>query len=197
MNPRPFPPDLAEQLRQATADFQDRHIIPHCTQCSQPCCKLETLVLDLSWKQVKVFWKIEESRAAFDQKLARGQGPQEIRESQGRYYIHSKPCPAYDLSRGQCQVYGQPLKPPGCSDFPVYEDGDRIMADLRCEALDLEALRASLAQTLGPDVRLSEASDPDFPFLVSLFIQSSNSRKTARSTGKGLPRVQRRPGKRA
>jgi hypothetical protein len=85
-------------------------------------------------------WKISDSRAVFDKRLAAGEGPQEIRESEGLYFVHSKPCPAYDQAGGSCQIYGQALKPVGCSDFPVYEDRGSIMADLRCEAVDLKAL---------------------------------------------------------
>lgn len=162
---------LAEALQRAAADYQDTHVIPHCTVCEKPCCRLDKLVLELDWKEVKGLWKITESRAAFDQRLAAGKGPVEIREGGGLYYIHTKPCPAYDEAGHGCRVYGQDIKPPGCSDFPVYEDGGCVMADLRCEAVDLEVLVAWLTERLGPAYRISESADPDFPFLVSLTIR--------------------------
>ncbi|MBP6188879.1 MAG: YkgJ family cysteine cluster protein [Azonexus sp.] len=168
---------LATELAAAAAAYQTADVIPHCTQCAKPCCKLDALVLEMEWKQIKTLWKIADSRAVFDKRLAAGDGPQEIRESEGLYFVHSKPCPAYDQAGGSCQIYGQALKPVGCSDFPVYEDRGSIMADLRCEAVDLKALTAWIARTLGPEVRIVQSADREFPFLVTLSVRSSGNKR--------------------
>lgn len=168
---------LATELAAAAAAYQASAVIPHCTKCAKPCCKLDVLVLEMEWKQVKTLWKISEARAAFDRRLSSGAGPVEIRESEGLYFIHSKPCPAYDEGAGSCRIYGQELKPVGCSDFPVYEDSGSIMADLRCEAVDIEALTAWIARTLGPEVRIVRSADREFPFLVTLSVRSSRSKR--------------------
>ena len=168
---------LATELAAAAAAYQTADVIPHCTQCAKPCCKLDALVLEMEWKQIKTLWKVSDSRAVFDKQLAAGEGPQEIRESEGLYFVHSKPCPAYDQAGGTCQIYGQALKPVGCSDFPVYEDRGSIMADLRCEAVDLKALTAWIARTLGPEVRIVQSADREFPFLVTLSVRSSGNKR--------------------
>lgn len=168
---------LATELAAAAAAYQTADVIPHCTQCAKPCCKLDALVLEMEWKQIKTLWKVSDSRAVFDKRLAAGEGPQEIRESEGLYFVHSKPCPAYDQAGGSCQIYGQALKPVGCSDFPVYEDRGSIMADLRCEAVDLKALTAWIARTLGPEVRIVQSADREFPFLVTLSVRSSGNKR--------------------
>ena len=168
---------LATELAAAAAAYQTADVIPHCPQCAKPCCKLDALVLEMEWKQIKTLWKIADSRAVFDKRLAAGDGPQEIRESEGLYFVHSKPCPAYDQAGGSCQIYGQALKPVGCSDFPVYEDRGSIMADLRCEAVDLKALTAWIARTLGPEVRIVQSADREFPFLVTLSVRSSGNKR--------------------
>ncbi|MEY2632292.1 MAG: hypothetical protein RIR00_946, partial [Pseudomonadota bacterium] len=181
----------------AAAAYQQREVIPHCTRCLEPCCKLQRLVLDLNWKQVKQFWKLDVSRGEFDRQLAAGQGPEAIRAGNGRYYAHRQPCPAYDPVRPGCTVYDQPIKPPGCSDFPVYADGDGVLADLRCEAVNLEALLAELRQALGPGFRLIQRPNPDFPFLVTLIPQRPASKPPGRrpapaaERGKPLQRAQR------
>lgn len=167
-NSRRFP---AQELAAAAADYQASAVIPHCTQCTKPCCKLESLVLELEWKQIKTFWKLDEPRPAFDRRLASGQGPEEIRAANGLYYVHRKPCPAYDDAQHNCRVYGQAIKPPGCSDFPVYEDQGSILADLRCEAVDLKALVAWLTRAVGPDYRIVQSADEEFPFLVTLSVK--------------------------
>ena len=177
MKPALHRPRLAAVLAEAAAAYQAAAIIPHCPSCRAPCCKLDKLVLDLNWKQVKTLWHIDLARPAFDQSLARGEEPKEIRAAHGRYYIHSKPCPAYDQSIPGCRIYGQPLKPAGCSDFPVYEDEGVVVADLRCEAVDLEQLSAHLAQALGPDARISRSADPEFPFLVELTVKPAGKRR--------------------
>lgn len=166
---------LAERLATACAAYQEASVIPHCPSCASPCCKLDKLVLDLDWQQVKTLWQIEQSRAAFDRRLQSTGQPEEIRAANGRYYIHSKPCPAYESGSG-CRIYDQPLKPVGCSDFPVYEDAGVVVADLRCEAVDLEQLRQQISAALGPDQRLQESADRDFPFLVELSVKPAGRR---------------------
>lgn len=161
---------LAPALAASAAAYQVATVIPHCPSCAKPCCKLDKLVLELDWAQVKGLWQLEESRKEFDKRLATGKGPIEIRPANGLYYAHSRPCPAFDSSCG-CTVYKTPLKPVGCSDFPVYEDGGEITADLRCEAVDIEALKTALARDLGPDARISQSADRDFPFLVTLSVK--------------------------
>lgn len=138
----------------------------HCTRCRKPCCRLETLVLELTWTRLKGLWGVAGPKAAFDRALARGDGPPEIRPQEGLYYAHGRVCPAY--VGGRCAVYGTPLKPPGCSDFPVYEEDGALVADLRCEAVDLPALEADLARALGPGWPVVRTENPEFPFLVTL-----------------------------
>lgn len=162
---------LSQELAAAAAAYQDAVVIPHCPTCAQPCCRLDKLVLELEWKQVKLFWHLDEPRKAFDRRLAAGDGPVEIREGNGRYYVHSKPCPAYDETGRGCRVYGQAIKPPGCSDFPVYEDGGSVVADLRCEAVDIEAVASWLARAVGPGWRIVRSADAEFPFLVTLAVR--------------------------
>lgn len=158
---------LTQTLADTAARYQSESVIPHCPSCAAPCCKLDKLVLELDWAQTKGLWKLEESRKEFDKRLASGRGPIEIRPANGLYYAHSRPCPAFDPACG-CTVYTTPLKPVGCSDFPVYENEGEVMADLRCEAVDIEALKARLQDALGPEARLRERADRDFPFLVTL-----------------------------
>lgn len=168
---------LARELAEAAAAYQVAAVIPHCAQCANPCCRLNALVLELEWKQVKVLWRLEESRPAFDRRLSSGKGPEEIREGNGLYYIHSKPCPAYDETGGSCKIYGQDIKPSGCTDFPVYEDERSVIADLRCEAVDLAALKTWLASAVGPEFRIVESADAEFPFLVTLSLKKAGGRR--------------------
>ncbi len=166
------PRQQATRLAKAAAAYQASAVIPHCPTCAAPCCKLDKLVLELDWAQVKGLWQLEESRKAFDKRLASGRGPIEIRPANGLYYAHSRPCPAFDAAVG-CTVYTTPLKPVGCSDFPVYENEGEIMADLRCEAVDIEALKTALMQAFGPDTRINQRADRDFPFLVTLRVRKA------------------------
>lgn len=180
MSSRGFDQPLAEALQLAASSYQEAHVIQHCAVCTKPCCRLETLVLELNWKQVKVFWRLEESRAAFDKRLASGKGPEEIREGDGLYYAHQKPCPAYDETQRTCRVYDQAIKPVGCTDFPVYGDGNSIIADLRCEAVDIDDLTAWIARAVGPECRVVQSADRDFPFLVSLSVKQPGSKPKSR-----------------
>lgn len=168
---------LAKELAAAVDAYQASVVIPHCAECSKPCCRLDPLVLELEWKQVKVFWRLDESRTAFDRRLSSGKGPEEIRAGNGLYYAHGKACPVYDEAAQSCRVYGQELKPAGCSDFPVYEDGDYVVADLRCEAVDLAALAAWIARAVGPEFRVVQSADKEFPFLVSLSVKKVGGRR--------------------
>lgn len=168
---------LAATLADVAAAYQAAAVIPHCTACSRPCCRLDVLVLEMEWPQIRTLWQLTETRAAFDARLAGGKGPVEIRPWNGLYYVHSKPCPAFDASCGRCRVYGQPAKPAGCSDFPVYEDGAELVADLRCEAVDIAALTAQLVQTLGEGVRVVQSADREFPFLVTLSVKQTTARR--------------------
>jgi Fe-S-cluster containining protein len=162
---------LANKLVAAADAYQRAVVIPHCSSCSKPCCRLDPLVLELEWKQLKGLWQIEESRRAFDKRLCAGHGPAEIRAADGLYFAHGKVCPAYDEADKSCRVYGQDLKPAGCSDFPVYEDGNAVIADLRCEAVDLADLASRLARAVGTGYRIVQSADKAFPFLVTLLVK--------------------------
>lgn len=159
-------------LAAAAATFQRAQVIPHCSVCQSPCCRLDTHVLELNWRQFKALWKIDTPRADFDRQLAAGKGPTEIRASQGQYFAHQKPCPAYDEAGHGCRIYDQPIKPAGCSDYPVYGDGDTLMADLRCEAVKLDALVHWIAEAAGPAYTVRTTADRDFPFLVTLTVKA-------------------------
>lgn len=180
MSVHKLPHNLAATLREAAAAYQNAHVIQHCARCAKPCCRLDVLVLELGWKQVKAFWRINQSRALFDQRLAAGDGPAEIRAGDGRYYVHTKTCPAYDATHRSCRVYGQALKPVGCTDFPVYEDGDCVIADLRCEAVDITVLADGMARAVGAEFRISQSADQDFPFLVTLSVMPAVASLPAR-----------------
>lgn len=171
MSTRGTPRRLAKALAAAAAAYQAAAISPHCGECAKPCCRLDPLVLELDWQRLKVLWQLDESRTAFDRRLASGKGPVEIRAQDGIYYAHRKVCPAYDEARRTCRVYGQELKPPGCTDFPVYADRGCVIADLRCEAVDLTALRAWIARSIGKDFRIIQSADAEFPFLVTLSVE--------------------------
>lgn len=95
----------------------------------------------------------------------------------GLYYAHTKICPAYDEAQGSCRVYGRETKPSGCTDFPVYEDSGCVIADLRCKAVDLEALAAWIASSLGTEFRIVQSADAEFPFLVSLSLRRVSGRR--------------------
>ncbi|MBS1158636.1 MAG: hypothetical protein H6R15_1055 [Proteobacteria bacterium] len=172
---------LASELAAAADAYQAAAVIPHCSVCAKPCCRLDALVLELEWKQIRTFWKLGESRKTFDRQLAAGKGPEEIRAANGLYYVHSKPCPAYDLAGHGCTIYGQDIKPAGCSDFPVYEDMGSVTADLRCEAVNLDALVAWLARAVGPAFRIVQSADAEFPFLVTLAARKKAGQRPPRA----------------
>lgn len=162
---------LAERLTLAATRYQEAVVIPHCAKCLAPCCRLDSLVLELDWKQVKAFWRFDESRAAFDRRLSAGKGPVEIRPMNGAYYAHGKACPAYDEAHRLCRVYDQALKPRGCTDFPIYEDQGSVVADLRCEAVDPKALAGWIARFVGQGYRVAQSADEEFPFMVTFSVQ--------------------------
>ena len=162
---------LAEGLGAAAAGYQLAVVITHCAECTKPCCRLDPLVLELDWRQLKAIWRLEESRAAFDRRLSAGQGPEEIRPMNGLYYAHRKVCPAYDAARHACRVYDRNIKPGGCTDFPVYEDRGSVIADLRCEAVDIKVLTDWIARAVGREFRIVQSADADFPFLVTLAVR--------------------------
>lgn len=172
---------LATRLQAAADAYQRAHVIPHCAVCVKPCCRLDTHVLELNWQQVKVLWRLDEPRSAFDRRLASGKGPDEIRAADGLYFAHRKVCPAYDEAQHACRIHDQPIKPSGCSDYPVYGDGDVLIADLRCEAVDVDALAAWVVRELGPVFRVTRSADCDFPFLVTLAVKRRGGNPKARA----------------
>jgi Fe-S-cluster containining protein len=169
---------LAKELAAAITAYQDAIVIQHCAKCAKPCCRLDPLVLELDWKQLKALWQIEESRKAFDRRLCSGKGPEDIRAGDGFYYAHGKVCPAYDEAGWSCKVYGQELKPSGCSDFPVYEDRGGVVADLRCEAVALDELVAWMARAAGTGFRITTSANEEFPFLVTLSVRRAGGTET-------------------
>jgi Fe-S-cluster containining protein len=162
---------LTKALAAAAAAYQAAAINPRCGECATPCCRLDPLVLELDWQRLKALWQLDESRPAFDKRLAAGKGPVEIRAQGGIYYAHRRVCPAYDEARHTCRVYAQEIKPPGCTDFPVYADQDCIVADLRCAAVDLTALTAWIARAIGNESRIVASADAEFPFMVTLSVE--------------------------
>lgn len=162
---------VAELLTATAADYQTTAVIPHCARCLKPCCRLDTLVLELNWEQLKTFWQITQSRTDFDRQLSSGNGPEEIRTADGLYFAHRKACPAYDETGHACRVYDRDLKPTGCSDFPVYRERGNVVVDLRCEAVNLELLTTRIAVAVGQEFRVVACPDNDFPFLVSLSLR--------------------------
>jgi Fe-S-cluster containining protein len=167
---------LTEALKVAAANYQLAVVIPHCAECAKPCCRLDPLVLELDWQRLRALWQIEESRAAFDRRLRSGKGPEEIRAGNGLYYAHRKACPAYDETHRLCRVYERELKPAGCTDFPVYPDRGGLIADLRCEAVDLNALANWIARSVGREFRILQSADEEFPFIVSLSVRRDETK---------------------
>lgn len=171
-------PSVAERLARAAAQWQAQHIVPHCARCAEPCCRLRTVVLELDWRRLRALYVIEESRRAFDATLAAGAGPAHIRKQGARYFAHGQPCPAFDEQTRRCAVYGTALKPESCTDFPVYQDGDVITADRRCEAVDVDVLVAHLAAAAG--VPVVAEPDREFPELVALVPRAPKRRRHRR-----------------
>ncbi len=170
---------VVERLARAAAQWQERQVVPHCARCAEPCCRLRTVVLELDWRRLRVLYDVTEPRRAFDAHLAAGAGPAHLRMQGGHYFAHGQTCPAYDEDTRRCRVYGTRDKPPSCTDFPVYVDGDVVTADRRCEAVDVEALRAHLAAAAGVPV----VAEPDgaFPELVALSPRAPRRRRHRRA----------------
>jgi hypothetical protein len=67
-------------------------------------------------------------------------------------------------------VYATSTTPQSCSDFPVYDDGDAVTADLRCEAVraGLDDLRARLRAVAksGDGVSPFKSGDGVSPFTI-------------------------------
>lgn len=59
-------------------------------------------------------------------------------------------------------------------------EGDCVIADLRCEAVGIDVLAAWMARELGPEFRIVQSADPDFPFLVSLSLRRPGTRPKSR-----------------
>ncbi len=166
------------------AGIQEALVLPHCPRCARPCCLLDRVVIELTWEQVRSLWAVRGEREAFDRALARGEGPAEIRAADGLYYAHTRPCPAFE--EGRCRVYGTPLKPRGCTDFPVYPDGGGLVADLRCEALDLDRVLEEVRAAAGPRVGVRWEADPRFAYLVTVRVRLPRHRSRRRA-GARLP----------
>ncbi len=140
------------------ADVQRELIVPHCPRCTRPCCALTDVVLDLSFHEVRALYRIEKSQRDFDRAL-----PLQLKKAQGRYFAHQTPCPAFESATHRCTVYGTADKPQGCTDFPVYRDGDGLTVDLRCEAAvaALPELQARASQAVGEVVQTHDEQFPD------------------------------------
>jgi Fe-S-cluster containining protein len=156
-------------VERAAKVYEARAVAPHCSVCRNPCCKLQSVVLELDWPRAEKLYQIGVSRRAFDESLRDGTGPKHIKADGGRYYAHGAACPAYEETTGRCREYDSWVKPRACSDFPLYDDGGALTADLRCEALSIEELEETLREELG-DVVITRDADPQFPFLVSLYV---------------------------
>ncbi len=151
-------------LQAMAADYQTRNIIPHCRACRRPCCRLTDVVLEFHWREFARIYDIQSSQRDFDRSLADGSGPAYVRKMDGIYYTHGQPCPAYEAATGACALYHSPLKPQNCSDFPLYRDGNSLVADSRCEAVDVTALLRQLRQD-HPALEFTPASRAEYGVL--------------------------------
>lgn len=160
-----------QRLEQLASEFQKRYVIPHCASCSRPCCMLTDVVLEFEWPHFVSIYNIDASQREFDKALRDGSGPRYVRKMDGIYYMHGSPCPGYDQQAKTCKLYGSDLKPENCSDFPVYRDGDVLVADARCEAVDITDLLRYLRQAL-PDFEMRNVPDAEFPVINRIFIRA-------------------------
>ncbi len=128
-------------------------VLPHCPQCTRPCCALTDVVLDLSFAEAQALYRITKKDPL----------PQQLRKQRGRYYAHGARCPAFDDDH-RCRVYHTPHKPQGCSDFPLYDDDGELVADLRCEAVrdNVTALEDALLAALDAGQALDVVEDREF-----------------------------------
>lgn len=152
-------------LQHFITQYQDEEIIPHCQDCQRPCCKLTDVVLEFDWNHLRSLYGIELTQKAFDRCLRDGSGPEYVRKQAGLYYTYGSPCPAYDDVTRCCRHYNSRLKPGNCTDFPLYLDGETIVADLRCEAM-FKARLLSLLQNALPTRRFTTRPNPEFPCLI-------------------------------
>jgi Fe-S-cluster containining protein len=136
--------------------WQREHVIPHCPECAKPCCNLDELVLDLDKRELRELYGIGPKKL-----------PAHIKTQDGRYYAHGKPCPAYVDTK--CTHYA--TRPEGCRDFPIYVDGDAMTVDLRCEAMNADAVERALRASFD---RVERAAS-DFDELVVFEISRSPS----------------------
>jgi len=136
-------------------------VLPHCPRCARPCCALTDVVLDLSPREASALYGITKKSAL----------PASLRRQRGRFYAHGAPCPAFDLVTHRCGVYDTDAKPVGCTDFPLYRDGDEVVADLRCEAVrdNAAALEDALVQALPDDHELVVMQDAEHKDLFIRF----------------------------
>lgn len=153
-----------QRLDQLASEYQRQHVIPHCASCSRPCCMLTDVVLEFEWPHYVSIYNIDVPQREFDKSLRDGSGPQDVRKMDGIYYTHGAPCPGYDLQTKTCKLYGSELKPENCSDFPVYRDGNILVADTRCEAVDVATFLRHLQQAL-PDIEMHNVPDDEFPVI--------------------------------
>jgi Fe-S-cluster containining protein len=176
---------VVARLSAAAKAWERDVVIPHCRQCSRPCCALTDVVLDLSPREVQTLYRIGPSTKAQDL-------PSTIRRQGQRFFAHGQPCPAFDTDSHRCGVYDTDEKPSGCSDFPVYADGDGITADRRCEAVkaNLAGLEDALVEALDDGATLTVATDPDFPDTF-VFFQVEAAPKTRASAKASAPRAKR------
>ena len=176
---------VVARLSAAAKAWERDVVIPHCRQCSRPCCALTDVVLDLSPREVQTLYRIGPSTKAQDL-------PSTIRRQGQRFFAHGQPCPAFDTDSHRCGVYDTDEKPSGCSDFPVYADGDGITADRRCEAVkaNLAGLEDALVEALDDGATLTVATDPDFPDTF-VFFQVEASPNTRASAKASAPRAKR------
>lgn len=158
------------RIKTTLAQYQEQVIICHCKSCQRPCCKLTDVVLEFDWRRLKRFYTIDVSQKAFDYGLRHEQIPEYIRKQDGLYYAHGSPCPAYNIERHQCRYYSNSLKPQNCTDFPVYLDGGTVVADTRCEALDVNDLLHALRSN-NTDRKFSTGQHPEFPMLNYIDIE--------------------------
>lgn len=162
-----------DALLRAARAFEAAVVIPHCVSCSRPCCALTDVVLELDFGQVQKLYSITKSKKEFDRAL-----PSSIKKQGDRYYAHGEACPAYDLSTKKCRVYGTSTKPQECSDFPIYEDGDVVTVDVRCEAVrdHLDEFRAAV-KVAGDVV---EEADDEFPEFFARFSLRKTKKRSLR-----------------
>lgn len=178
------------RLTAAAKAWERDVVIPHCPQCTRPCCALTDVVLDLSANEVQALYQI--GSATRDNDL-----PSTIRRQGKRFFAHGAPCPAFDTGSHRCAVYETADKPTGCSDFPVYADGDGITADLRCEAVaaNLTGLEDALVDALDDGATLEVATDPDFPdtFVFFQVDAGPTAQPAAKPTSKPKTKTKTKP----